>query len=126
MLRTYGRQLTSAKRLERFRRAMLGERARDDISRAARRRELVHKVATEIIENLIVNGSENPVILEIMRDLERTVGGRVFFEYPLDLGEVIILKESPSGATEVTGEERSRIMRTLWELTLARVDATML
>lgn len=126
MLRTYGRQLTSAKRLERFRRALLGARGQDNISQAARRRELVHKIATEIIENLIVNGSENPVILEIMDLLEQEVGARVMLEYPLDLGEVIVLKETPTGHVEAVGAERVKIMQTLWELTLARVDETML
>ncbi len=95
MLRTYGKQLTSAKRLERFRRAMLGGRGQDNISIAARRRELVQRIATEIIENLIVNGSENPVILDIMTVLEREVGARIILEYPLDLGEVVVLKERP-------------------------------
>ncbi len=126
MLRTYGRQLTSAKRLERFRRALLGARGHDNISQAARRRELVTRVATEIIENLIVNGSENPVILEIMDILEREVGAHIVLEYPLDLGEVVILKETPAGPVEAVGEEKSRIMQLLWELTLVRVDETML
>ncbi|MBU1248303.1 MAG: hypothetical protein KKB70_06370 [Proteobacteria bacterium] len=126
MLRTYGRQLTSAKRLERFRRALLGAHGQDNISKAARRRELVSRVATEIIENLIVNGSENPVLLEIMDVLEREVGAHIMFEYPLDLGEVLILKETPVGPIEIRGDEKSRIMQLLWELTLARVDETML
>ena len=126
MLRTYGRQLTSAKRLERFRRAMLGVRGQDNISQTARRRELVQRIATEIIENLIVNGSKNPVIQDIMNVLEREVGTRIMLEYPLDLGEVVVLKETPKGPVEAIGEERAKIMQLLWELTLSRVDDTML
>ena len=50
MLRTYGKQLTSASRLARFKRALALSGAQDmvSISREARRKELVERIAQEI------------------------------------------------------------------------------
>jgi len=78
MLRTYGKQLTSAKRLARFRRALNRSESSDvvTISREARRRELIEKVSREIIENLIVSGNENPVVSDILEQLELDFGTR--------------------------------------------------
>ena len=73
MLRTYGKQLTSAKRLARFRQALGGAPPMDDLARQARRRELVQKIAHEVIENLIVNTTHSPVVAAILR----SVGERI-------------------------------------------------
>lgn len=128
MLRTYGKQLSSAKRLARFKRALMlsGGQEQSSISRQAKRRELVQRIAKEIIENLIVNGDENRIIQDILEEMGNELGGRVMFEYPLDGGDVQILMETPAGPKEAQGEERMQIMHRLWETTLARVDQTML
>ncbi len=128
MLRTYGRQLTSAKRLARFRRALRLSHAEDvvDISRQARRRELVERIAREIIENLIVNGTENTTVNEVLEQLEKDYGQRIMFEYPLDGNDVQLIKETEQGPIEMSGNEKEQTMQRLWEITLAKVDATML
>ncbi len=128
MLRTYGRQLTSAKRLARFRRALRAAGSEDEveISRRARRKELVEKIAREIIENLIVSNTDNPMVVEIVNDLERQTGTRYLFEYPLDGNDVRILKETENGPLEVRGEERLTTMKRLWDMTVEKVDRTML
>ncbi|MGE4265460.1 MAG: DVU0524 family FlgM-associated protein [Desulfovibrio sp.] len=128
MLRTYGKQLTSAKRLARFKRALALSGAQDmvSISREARRKELVERVAQEVIENLLVNGQDNPVVTRVLTDLEQELGERVLFDYPLDGGEVQILRQTPEGPQEVIPDEKLRIMRRLWEITLDNVDETML
>jgi hypothetical protein len=128
MLRTYGKQLTSAKRLARFKRALALSGAQDmvSISREAKRKELVERIAQEVIENLLVNGQDNPVVSKVLTDLEQELGERVLFDYPLDGGEVQILRLTPEGPQEVIPEEKMRIMRTLWEITLNKVDDTML
>lgn len=128
MLRTYGKQLTSAKRLARFKRALALSGAQDmvSISREAKRKELVERIAQEVIENLLVNGQDNPVVSKVLTDLEQELGERVLFDYPLDGGEVQILRQTPDGPQEVIPEEKMRIMRTLWEITLSKVDDTML
>jgi len=128
MLRTYGKQLTSAKRLARFKRALVLSGAQDQltISREAKRKELVERIAQEVIENLLVNGQENPVVNGVLEDLEQDLGEKVLFDYPLDGGEVQILRQTGEGPKEITPEEKMRILRRLWEITLDRVDGTML
>lgn len=128
MLRTYGKQLTSAKRLARFQKALAISSGQDDASlaRAARRKELVGRIAQEVIENLLVNGQENPVVNSVLATLEIDLGERVLFDYPLDGGEVLILRETGDGPAEVVPEEKMRILRRLWEITLEKVDETML
>lgn len=128
MLRTYGKQLTNAKRLARFKRALAISSGQDQVSlsREARRKELVERVAQEVIENLLVNGQDNPVVTRVLDELETDLGERVLFDYPLDGGEVMILREAEEGPQEVSFEEKTRIMRRLWEITLNKVDETML
>lgn len=128
MLRTYGKQLTSAKRLARFRRALKMSQAQDEvsISRQAKRRMLVERIAQEIIENLIVSNTDNPVVGEILDQLQRDFGERFMFEYPLDGGDVQLLRDSENGPMEITGEEKHHVLKRLWEITLVKVDETML
>jgi len=128
MLRTYGKQLTSAKRLARFKRALSLSGAQDmvSISREARRKELVERISQEVIENLLVNGQDNPVVNKVLATLEQELGERVLFDYPLDGGEVQILRETAEGPQEVAQDEKMRIMRRVWEITMSSVDETML
>jgi len=128
MLRTYGKQLTSAKRLARFKRALALTGAQDmvSISREAKRKELVERIAQEVIENLLVNGQDNPVVNRVLDTLEQDMGERVLFDYPLDGGEVLILRQTDDGPQEVAPDEKMRIMRRLWEITLSNIDDTML
>lgn len=126
MLRTYGKQLTSAKRLARFRQALGTAQPMDDVARQARRRELVERIAHEVIENLIVNTTHSPVVTAILQQIEREFGPGYLFEYPVDGDDVQLLRETPRGPTTVSGPERDRIMRRLWEITLSKVDDTML
>ncbi len=128
MLRTYGKQLTSAKRLARFKRALIASGAQDmvSISREAKRRELVDRISQEVVENLLVNGQGNPVVASVLEALEHDLGEKVIFDYPLDGSEVQILRETEQGPREVGPDDKMRIMRRVWEITLATVDATML
>jgi len=126
MLRTYGKQLSSAKRLARFRQAIGGLEPMDDVARQAKRRELIQRIAHEVIENLIVNASPSPVVKAVLVQLERDLGEHLVFEYPIEGGDVQVLRETQSGPQEVTGPERDKIMRRLWEIALSKVDGTML
>lgn len=128
MLRTYGKQLTNARRLARFRRALMLARGQDPeaVPRDVRRRQLVERVAREIIENLIVEGSENPVVRDIQATLEFEVGSPLVFEYPLDGGDLRILRRTAEGPRAMGDAEMGGAMRRLWEITYAKVDETML
>ncbi|BDQ35701.1 hypothetical protein SYK_00610 [Pseudodesulfovibrio nedwellii] len=98
----------------------------DDIAKQAKRRELVERIAHEVIENLIVNSEPSPVVQAVLAQLEREFGCRYIFEYPLEGGDVQILKETRSGPHDIEGSERNKVMRRLWEITLSKVDDTML
>ncbi|WP_243312849.1 DVU0524 family FlgM-associated protein [Fundidesulfovibrio agrisoli] len=129
MLRTYGRQATTARRLARYKRTLRAAGAEDQvaISREARRRELVHKVAAEIVESLIVTGSENPVVEDIKRELERTFKTAFIFAYPPEDQDLQIFKVlGENNAVEATGNERVRILEALWHIALEKVDETMI
>jgi hypothetical protein len=129
MLRTYGKQVTTSRRLARYRRSLRAAEAEDQvaISREAKRRELVHKVAAEIVESLIVTGSENPVVVDIKRELEAVFKTKFVFAYPpedMDMQIFRVLGENE--AEEITGAQRVRILETLWRIALEKVDETML
>lgn len=129
MLRTYGRQVTTARRLARYRRTLKAAGAVDQvtISRDAKRRELVHKVTAEIVESLIVTGSENPVVVEIKKELEKECRTRLLFAYPPEEQDLQIFRITDSGETsEVIGQERVAILERLWHIALAKIDETML
>lgn len=126
MLRTYGKQLSNAKRLARFRQAIGGQEPLDDVARQAKRRELTQRIAHEVIENLIVNASPSPVVKAVLDQLERDTKKKLVFEYPIEGGDVQILQETHSGPQEITGPERDKVLRQLWEITLSKVDGTML
>jgi len=129
MLRTYGRQVTTARRLARYRRSRRAAGAEDEvrISRDAKRQELVGRVAAEIVENCIVAGSDSPVVEEIKAELEEELGFPLVFAYPPQDQEMQIFRSEPGLDPErIEGEEKVAVMRRLWELALEKVDATML
>lgn len=92
----------------------------------ARRRALVEHVARELLENLLFTGSENPVVQEVRRELDHRLNGRFSFWYPPGEVDVRIVRESPEGPRELSDEERREVLTELWDITLAKVDATML
>ena len=129
MLRTYGRQVTTARRLARYRRSLQAAGAQDqiEISREAKRRDLVHKVAAEIVESLIVTGSDNPVVEDIIRELETAFRTKFLFAYPPEEQDLQIFRvPGENNAVEVTGAERVKVLEKLWHITLEKVDETML
>jgi hypothetical protein len=127
MLLQYGKQLIAARRLARYERLM-GRRQRiGNDAVLTRRRALVERIAREIIENLLFSGSENPIVQDVRRNLERETGQEYIFRYPPAEEEFLILRRTPEGGEEeLTEEERQRLMTRLWEVSLRVVDATML
>jgi len=127
MLRTYGKQIGIARRLARHRLATLGPPPEEDAAvRAARRRAFVEQVAREIVENLLVTGSDNAVVGEIRRRLREDLGLDVEIVYPPDELETKVFVSSEGVMREAQGEEKAAIMSRLWGIALETVDATML
>lgn len=128
MINTYGRQLASARRLVRFRRALAAAGMQDEVSlsKQARRRNMVERVAREIIENLLVTESDNPVVQEIRTRMERELGGKFELTYPPAEPDMKIFRITDQGPVEITGHEKNTIFTRLWHVTLEVVDDTML
>mgnify|MGYP001169820250 CR=1 FL=1 len=127
MLRTYGKQLVTGRRLARYLRGARGPDAADDAGlRSARRRALVEKVAREIIDNLLVAGEENPLVEEIKETLNERFRARLLFEYPFLEQELQIFRETPGGVQELTPSEMNEVLVALWDITTQKVDETML
>ncbi len=132
MLLNYDRQLVHARRLARYRRSLQAADAEDEvtISREAKRNHLVERVAREIIENLVVAGSDNPIVEEIKKLLQDRYGENLQFAYPpMDLSvdqDMQIFRETDEGPKELNGVEKGEILQQLWKLTLDKVNETML
>ena len=125
MLLQYDRQLVTARRLARLK-AELRERMPAAVPTETKRRVMVEHVARELLDNLLFTGSDNPVVREVRQELNRTLRGEYSFRYPPGEVDVRIFREEPDGSRELTSEERKHILAALWEITLAKVDATML
>ena len=125
MLLQYDRQLVTARRLARLK-AELRERMPAAVPTETKRRVMVEHVARELLDNLLFTGSDNPVVREVRQELNRTLHGEYSFRYPPGEVDVRIFREEPDGSRELTSEERKHILAALWEITLAKVDATML
>ena len=126
MLLQYGKQLIAARRLARYER-LTGPRRVDEDAALTRRRALVERIAREIVENLLFSGSENPVVQEVRKNLERETGREYIFRYPPDEEEFLVLRRTPEGGEkELTEEEKRDLLARLWEASLRTVDSTML
>lgn len=131
MLRTYGRQVTTARRLARYRRLLTPEEA-VETDEAARRREtkraeLVRRVALEIVDNCLVTGSDSPVVEDIKAQLEVEIGFPLLFTYPPGVLEMQLFRAAPGETPrELTGQAKAAVLERLWEVALEKVDDTML
>ena len=140
MLLQYDKQLVTARRLARIRpgaepaagASALARQAdeetavNDEAPAEVRRRLMVEHVARELLENLLFTGSDNPVVQEVRQELDQRLQGHFSFWYPPGEVDVRIAREDPEGPRELNDEERRQVLTELWDITLAKVDATML
>lgn len=128
MLKNYGRQLTSARRLARFKKTLDPEGRGEETAaaRLAKRRLLVEQVSREIVENLVVSGSENEVVVDILEQVETEFGEKFEFAYPPAEIDLQVFRMGAMGPEEVTGPAKQTIFNRLWEITLDKVNQTML
>ncbi|MFO7728937.1 MAG: DVU0524 family FlgM-associated protein [Desulfonatronovibrio sp.] len=128
VLKTYGRQLVNGRRIARLSRYLKGNEGADSEvhSREMKRRSLVEKVAREIVENLITADSENPMVEEIKQTLSRELNAELIFHYPPTGEEMKIFVQGSEGPEELNKEQREQVLGKLWEITLNKVNETML
>lgn len=127
MLLQYDRQLVTGRRLTRYRRLMGGgAEGEETIPREVKRRQLVERVAREIVENLLMSSSESEIVKAVRARLEQEMGYALLFDYPIMAQDLEIFKVTEHGPEEVTAQEKLLILNKLWKITLDKVDETML
>ena len=126
MLLQYGRQLIASRRLARYEQLLGRGQRRDAESTAAKRQDMVERVAREIMENLIFSGSDNPTVQEVKERLIRELGEELIFRYPPADRDFKIFRTRSGEEKELSEAEKQRAMALLWEITLRTVDETML
>lgn len=95
---------------------------------AAHQRSLtVERVAREITDNLIFSGSDNLIVRQVLEELEQETGATHAFRFsPTGMEVHILRKTEAEGEVELVGEDKARLLATLWQVALRVVDATML
>ena len=127
MLLQYGRQLTTARRLARHRQAMrLAGGLEPEPPAELRRKNMVKRVTTEVVENLLLTGSSNPIVQEVLARLSQAYGEELSFQYPPGELDMLVFRYGTEGPEEITGKERGRVMAMLWNIAEETVEASML
>ena len=128
VVRTYDQHQETGRRIARFKKYMdrAGQGDSVSISKEAKRRQLVEKVAGEIVDNLIGSDTPKPVVREIKSQMAKEIRKEVLFRNPSQGSGLQILKQTDQGVTELTNGEKDAFMRRLWEIALTRVNETML
>lgn len=126
MLQQYEKQLLAARRLARYRRAARLANGEDPpIDPEVKRKAMVERVARELYERVLYTGSDSPVVEEIRTNLGKAVGSAVRFTYPPGEEHMRLVRESPEGDSPVSAQEQHLALKKLWDITVDKVDKSM-
>ncbi len=132
MHKHYELQLLTARRLARFRRNRMQVTGEESPDPAEQRKEAVMKVAKELYERLVFTGTDNPMVDDITEQLGTALGSEVLLTYPAPAPlrdehlRLLLLPDSKQGSpTMLSGEEQTKALHLLWEITLKTVDKSM-
>ncbi len=129
MVQQYQLQLTTARRLARFRRARDPEPPPDP---SIQREQTVQRTAHELYETLLFTGTDNPMVDRITQKLSDMLGGTIRLSYPLKpLGseQLSFVRDSEDPANppmRLSAAEQNIAMALLWDITLETVDESTL
>lgn len=126
ILQQYNRQQYKTKQLAKLRESMPQRPQQGDrvsLSQQGRRQQLVEDIAQEIIHNLLVSGSTNPMVQEVKAELESEVGRPLLFQFLPKENRLDVRKDN---GERVSAEEEEHILQRLWDLTRQKVDETMM
>ncbi|MDL2216234.1 hypothetical protein LJB81_00705 [Desulfovibrio sp. OttesenSCG-928-M14] len=127
MLLRYSRQLVTARRIARYDRLLGRSVPAGSHEAETKRKDLIERVAREIMENLIFSGSDNPIVREVRDRLDQEMGEELIFRYPPAEQDIQIFRKNETGhEVELPRGEKQTVMGRLWDVTLQTVDATML
>ena len=91
-----------------------------------KRRLLVRRVTSEIVENLLLTGSDNPVVAEVKTRLNEALGEEILFRFPPGELDMLLYRKGENGEEELGPEEKGRVMGLLWHIAEETVNETML
>lgn len=92
-----------------------------------KRRLMVRRVTSEIVENLLLTGSDNPVVTEVKERLNEALGEEIMFRFPPGELDMLLFRHGENGQEEELGiEEKGKVMGLLWHIAEQTVDDTML
>jgi hypothetical protein len=87
---------------------------------------MVRRVAGEIVENLLLAGSDNPVVSEVKGRLNEALGEEIFFRFPPGELDMLLFRQAGDGEEELGPEEKGKVMGLLWHIAEEVVNETML
>lgn len=128
VLRAYGKQLSLSKRGARNKNVMPPNRSDSiTISAEARRKAIIEKVTTDIVERIVRFGPQDVTEQEAFRELEDEYGNNLVLEE--DKGPELVFKvidKDKGEETKTLSIEDSKVLRDrLEEITKTKVDANM-
>ncbi len=126
ILQQYNRQQDKTKQLARLRESIPQRPKTGDtvsLSKQGKRQHLVEDITQEIIHNLLVSGSPNPMVQEVKAELESEIGKSLLFQFLPKENRLDVRKDN---GERVTSEEEEHILQRLWDLTRKKVDETMI
>ena len=127
MLLQYDKQLVADRRIRRHMQLLqTGEDGVATIQPEKKRMMMVERVAQEVFENLIFSGSDNPIVQDVKKTLEHELGEKLSFKFPPAKLDFEIYRETPEGPIKMSPEETPMVLDRLWDITLEKVDDTML
>lgn len=126
--KSYAEQRLLAQKVGRLKEAvrLISEEGSAPPTHESRRRAMVERVAQEIIDNLLVTGADSPVVADIHRALEEEFDTRFVFGYPVMEHDLQIYRSTDAGPEQLSAPEADRVMERLWQITVRKVDETML
>lgn len=128
VLRAYGKQLSLSKRAARNKNVMPPNRSDNiTISAEARRKAIIEKVTTDIVERIVRFGPQDVTEQEAFRELEDEYGNNLVLEEDKGPGLVFKVIDKEKGEeTRTLSIEDSKVLRDrLEEITKTKVDANM-
>lgn len=128
VLRAYGKQLSLSKRAARNKNVMPPNRSDNiTISAEARRKAIIEKVTTDIVERIVRFGPQDVTEQEAFRELEDEYGNNLVLEEDKGPGLVFKVIDKEKGEeTRTLSIEDSKVLKDrLEEITKTKVDANM-
>lgn len=125
MLLQYDNQLIADRRIRRHTQLLTGGEEKE-ISPQQKRLLMVERVAQEVFENLLFSGSDNPVVKDVKERLETEMGEKFVFKFPPARLDFEIYREIGGVSVKVGPDETPGLLNRLWDITMQKVNETML